>query len=250
MKICVCVKRVPATTTRVVVGADKQLDPTGVEFELNPYDEFAVEQALQVKEAGGEGSVTAVSFGSADAKKELQKVLAMGADDALLLTNDAAAHADGATTAKVLAHELQAAGAQLIFFGKQAVDRDQHGVGPAVATRLGMPCITEVVKFELQGDQVVCEREIEGGRETVTAPLPCAITCQKGLNEPRFASLKGIMAAKKKPVEIKEVDLEGVAVEVVDMALPPERPAGRIIGEGPDAVPALIEALRNEAKAL
>ena len=123
-------------------------------------------------------------------------------------------------------------------------------MGPAVATRLGMPCITEVVKFELQGDQVVCEREIEGGRETVTAPLPCAITCQKGLNEPRFASLKGIMAAKKKPLEIKEVSLEGVAVEVVDMALPPERPAGRIIGEGPDAVPALIEALRNEAKAL
>ena len=249
MKICVCVKRVPATTTRVVVGADKQLDPTGVEFELNPYDEFAVEQALQVKEAG-EGSVTAISFGSADSKKELQKVLAMGADDAVLLTNDAAPHVDGATTAKVLADELQAAGAQLIFFGKQAVDRDQHGVGPAVATRLGMPCITEVVKFELQGDQVVCEREIEGGRETVTAPLPCAITCQKGLNEPRFASLKGIMAAKKKPLEMKDVSLEGAAVEVVDMALPPERPAGRIIGEGPDAVPALIEALRNEAKVL
>ncbi|MCH2100497.1 MAG: electron transfer flavoprotein subunit beta/FixA family protein [Planctomycetes bacterium] len=243
-------KRVPATTTRVVIGADKQLDPAGVEFELNPYDEFAVEQALQVKESGGEGSVTAISFGLADAKKELQKVLAMGADNAVLLTHNSAPHADGATTAKMLAEELRNTEAQLIFFGKQAVDRDQHGVGPAVATRLGIPCITEVVKFELQGNQVICEREIEGGRETVTAPLPCAITCQKGLNEPRFASLKGIMAAKKKPLEIKEVDLESAAVEVIDMSLPPERPAGRIIGEGPDAVPELIEALRNEAKVL
>lgn len=250
MKICVCVKRVPATTTRVVVGADHRLDPSGVEFVLNPYDEFAVEQALQVKEAAGDGTVTAFSFGSGDTQKELRTVLAMGADAAVLLAHDDAPHADGATTAKVLADALKDQGADLIFFGKQAVDRDQHGVGPAVATRLGMPCITEVVSFELQDGQVVCEREVEGGRETVSAPLPCAITCQKGLNEPRFASLKGIMAAKKKPLETTEVSLDGAAVEVVSMSLPPERPAGRIVGEGADAIPALMEALRNEAKVL
>lgn len=250
MKICVCVKRVPATTTRVAIADGKQLDPSGVEFVLNPYDEFAVEQALQVKEASGEATVSAFSFGSGDAQKELRTVLAMGADDATLLANADAPHADGATTAKVLADALKDQGAQLIFFGKQAVDRDQHGVGPAVATRLGMPCITEVVKFELQGDQVVCEREVEGARETVSSPLPCAITCQKGLNEPRFASLKGIMAAKKKPLETVEVSIESAAVEVVEMAMPPARPDGRIVGEGADAVPALIEALKNEAKVL
>ena len=250
MKICVCVKRVPATTTRVAVAEGKKLDPAGVEFVLNPYDEFAVEQALQVKEAAGDGSVAAFSFGSGDAQKELRTVLAMGADEAVLLKNDEAPQADGSATAKVLADALRERGADLVFFGKQAVDRDQHGVGPAVATRLGMPCITEVVSFELQGDTVVCEREVEGGRETVSSSLPCAITCAKGLNEPRFASLKGIMAAKKKPLEIVETALDSAVVELVEMSLPPERPAGRIVGEGAAAVPELIDALRNEAKVL
>ena len=125
-----------------------------------------------------------------------------------------------------------------------------YGVGPAVATILGVPCITEVVKLDVADGKVIAEREVEGARETVEAPLPCAITCQKGLNEPRFASLKGIMAAKKKPLETREVELPAATVEVVDMALPPERPAGRIVGEGAAAVPALIDALRDEAKVL
>jgi len=250
MKVCVCVKRVPVTTTRVVVANGKQLDPSGVAYEINEYDRFAIEQAIQVKEAGSDVEVAAYSFGSGDTQKDLRQVLAMGADSATLLQNAEAPHADGATTAKLLADAMREQGADLIFFGKQAVDRDQHGVGPAVATRLGMPCITEVSKFELQGDKVVCERDVEGGRETITASLPCAITCQKGLNEPRTPSLKGIMAAKKKPLDIVEVSLDNVAVEVVDMSLPAERPAGRIVGEGAAAVPALIDALRNEAKAL
>ncbi|MBC8405228.1 MAG: electron transfer flavoprotein subunit beta/FixA family protein [Planctomycetes bacterium] len=249
MKICVCVKRVPATTTRVAVGENNRIDPSGVEFVLNPYDELAVEQALKVKEAG-EGTVSAFCFGSSNTQKEMRTVLAMGADDATLLQNDDAPHADGATTAKVLAEALKDGGYDLIFFGKQAVDRDQHGVGPAVATMLGIPCITEAISFELQGDKVVCEREVEGGRETVEAPLPCAVTCMKGLNEPRFASLKGIMAAKRKPLNIVETAMESAAVEVVELAMPPARPAGRIVGEGATAVPELVAALRNEAKVL
>ncbi len=249
MKICVCVKRVPATTTRVAVGENNRIDPSGVEFVLNPYDELAVEQALKVKEAG-EGTVSAFCFGSSNTQKEMRTVLAMGADDATLLQNDDAPHADGATTAKVLAEALKDGDYDLIFFGKQAVDRDQHGVGPAVATMLGIPCITEAISFELQGDKVVCEREVEGGRETVEAPLPCAVTCMKGLNEPRFASLKGIMAAKRKPLNIVETAMESAAVEVVELAMPPARPAGRIVGEGAAAVPELVAALRNEAKVL
>jgi electron transfer flavoprotein beta subunit len=249
VKICVCVKRVPATTTRVAVGENNRIDPSGVEFVINPYDELAVEQALKVKEAG-EGTVSAFCFGSSNTQKELRTVLAMGADDATLLQNDDAPHADGATTAKVLADALKDGGYDLIFFGKQAVDRDQHGVGPAVATMLGIPCITEAISFELQGDKVVCEREVEGGRETVEAPLPCAVTCMKGLNEPRFASLKGIMAAKRKPLNIVETAIENAAVEVVELAMPPARPAGRIVGEGAAAVPELVAALRNEAKVL
>jgi electron transfer flavoprotein beta subunit len=250
LKICVCVKRVPATTSRVVVGEGQKLDPTGVEYILNPYDEFAVEQALQVKEAAADGSVTVVSFGNGDNQKELRTVLAMGADDAVLLKNDQAGDADGATTARILADAIREGGYDLLFFGKQAMDRDQHGVGPAVATMLGMGCITEASTFELQGDKVRCEREVEGASETIEVSLPCAVTCQKGLNEPRFASLKGIMAAKRKSLEIVEVAMDQLAVEVLEMSMPPARPAGRIVGEGVAAVPELVAALRDEAKVL
>ncbi len=251
MESIVCVKRVPSTTTRVQVGGDgKSLDPSGVEYILNPYDEFAVEEALKQKEAAGSGSVTTVSFGDGAAQKELRTTLAMGADAALLLSNDGAPGADGATTARVLAEAIRGRSFDLLFFGKQAVDRDQHGVGPMVATLLDVPCVTEVVELELADGKVRCVREVEGGRETVEAPLPCAITCQKGLNEPRYASLKGIMAAKKKPLETVETAVDSMAVEVVEMLMPPARPAGRIVGEGADAVPALIEALQNEAKVL
>lgn len=251
MEAIVCVKRVPSTTTRVQVGADgRSLDPSGVEYVLNPYDEFAVEEALRQRDAAGGGRVTAISFGDEAAQKELRTVLAMGADAALLLANSEAPNADGATTARILAEAIRGRSFDLLLFGKQAVDRDQHGVGPAVATLLGVPCVSEVVAIEVGDGKVVCQREVEGGRETVEAPLPCAITCQKGLNEPRYASLKGIMAAKKKPLEVQPVADFTPAVQVLEMTLPPPRPAGRILGEGPDAVPALIEALKNEAKVL
>lgn len=243
------VKRVPATTTNVVV-ADNKLDPSGVEFVMNPYDEFAVEEALQQKDKAGEGNVTVMSLGAGEAQKELRTALAMGADAAVLLTNAEAPHADAATTARALAAAVEGREFDLLLFGKQAVDRDQHGVGPAVATRLGVPCITEVVKLEIADGKVIAEREVEGARETVEASLPCAITCMKGLNEPRFASLKGIMAAKKKPMETVEVDLGAPAVEVVAMTMPPARPEGRIVGEGAAAVPELVRALREEAKVL
>ncbi|MCH2113155.1 MAG: electron transfer flavoprotein subunit beta/FixA family protein [Planctomycetes bacterium] len=251
MKSIVCVKRVPATTTRVKVSADAPtLDPNGVEFVLNPYDEFAVEESLKQKEAAGDGSVTAISLGAQDSQKELRTVLAMGADEALLLKNEGAPQADALTTARILADAIRGREFDLLFFGKQAVDRDQHGVGPAVATLLGIPCISDVVQMEVSAGKVVCEREVEGGRETVEAPLPCAITCHKGLNEPRYASLKGIMQAKKKPLEIKDTELGEPAVEILAMSLPAERPAGRVLGEGAGVVPELVRALKEEAKVL
>lgn len=249
MNIISFVKRVPSTTTKVAV-AGNQLDPTGVEFVLNPYDEYAVEEALQLKEKAGDGNVTVITLGSADSQKELRTTLAMGADAAVLLSNAGAPSADAATTARVLAAATEGREFDLLLFGKQAVDRDQHGVGPGVATRLGIPCITEVVKLEITDGKVIAEREVEGGRETIEASLPCAITCTKGLNEPRFASLKGIMQAKKKPMDIVEVDLGSPAIEIVSMDMPPARPAGRIVGEGAAAVPELIRALREEAKVL
>ena len=250
MKSIVFIKRVPSTTTQVRIQDGVSLDPSGVEFELNPYDDFAVEEALQQREKAGEGAVTAVSFGTADARKELLTVLAKGADEALLLESDQAPAVDGATTASILADAVRGKEFDILLFGKQAVDRDQHGVGPAVATLLGVPCISEVVEIKIEGGTVQAKREVEGGHEEVEAPLPCAITCHKGLNEPRFANLKGIMAAKKKPLETVQVEIPAPKVEVLAMEFPPERPEGRIIGEGAEAVPALVDALRNEAKVL
>lgn len=249
MDIISFVKRVPATTTIVAIK-DQQLDPQGVEYVMNPYDEFAVEEALKLRDEAGSGSVLAVSLSDGAAQKELRTALAMGADEALLLNNAEAGNIDCMTTARALADGVQGRNFDLLLFGKQAVDRDQHGVGPAVATILGVPCITEVVKLTIEGDKVIAEREVEGARETLEASLPCAITCQKGLNEPRRASLKGIMAAKKKPMETREIELAAASMEVVEMALPPDRPAGRMVGEGAAAVPALIDALRGEAKVL
>jgi len=251
LKAIVCVKRVPSTTTRVKIAADSRtIDPTGVEFILNPYDEIAVEEALKQKQEAGEGSVDVVCFGAANSKKELRTVLAMGADSATLLQNDAAPNCDSITTARVLVDFIRGQEFEMLFFGKQAVDRDQHGVGPAVATMLEIPCVTEVTKLELQDNKVVCEREVEGGMELVEAPIPCAITCQKGLNEPRYASLKGIMQAKKKPLDVIDVEVGEPAVEILSMEMPPARPEGRIIGEGAGAVPELVRVLKEEAKVL
>ncbi len=250
MDIIAFVKRVPTTTMRVVVKDSVRLDPTGVEYELNPYDEFAVEEGLKQRDAAGSGSLTAVCFGPAEAQKELRKVLAMGADAALLLENAGANDCDAMATASVIADAVRDRPHQLLLFGKQAVDRDQHGVGPAVATLLGIPCITEVVQLTIEGGEVVAEREVEGAREVVRAPLPCAVTCQKGLNEPRFPSLKGIMAAKKKPMETVAVELPAATVEIVEMTLPAPRDAGEMLGEGAAAVPALVDRLRNKEKVL
>ncbi len=245
MEIFSFVKRVPSTTANVEIK-DQQLDTSGCEFEINPYDLFAVEEGLRQKEAAGDGNVTSVSFGSDASQKDLRTTLAMGADAALLLRNDAADTADAATTAKVIAAAMDGRSFDLLLFGKQAVDRDQHGVGPGVATRLGIPCITEVISLTIDDGKVTAMREVEGATETITTSVPCAITCQKGLNEPRLASLKGIMAAKRKPLESIDTEMPAMALTVESTQPPDVRPAGRIVANAAE----LVDALRNEAKVL
>lgn len=245
MEIFSFVKRVPSTTANVEIK-DQHLDTSGCEFEINPYDLFAIEEGLRQKEVAGAGNVTSVSFDDDTSQKELRTALAMGADAALLIKNDAAATADAATTAKVLAGAIGERNFDLLLFGKQAVDRGQHGVGPGVATRLGVPCITEVISLSIADGQVTAQRDVEGATETVTASLPCAITCQKGLNEPRLPTLKGIMAAKKKPLESIDVEMPALALTVESTQPPAARPAGRIVNNAAE----LVDALRNEAKVL
>ena len=250
MDIVVCVKRVPATDAAIKVAADgKSIDPAGVTFELNAYDEFALEQALRIKEQIGAGSVTVVTIGSKEAQKELRDTLARGADKAVLLSTTEWMW-DGTQTAAALAAWIKTVPCNLVLCGRQAVDSDNNQLPANLAARLGFACVTEVSKLALEGGVFTAERDIEGAREVVTCKTPAVISCQKGLNEPRYANLKGIMAAKKKPLEEAAAQLGAPAMEIVSLTLPPARAAGKIVGQGADAVPALIAALRNEAKAL
>ena len=200
MKIVVCVKRVPDTETRIRVGADgTSIDPGGVKYVLNPYDEFALEGALRLKESLPEGEVVALTLGDDASQETLRSALAMGADRAVLV--DGTADADGLATARVLAEALQGESPDLVLLGIKAVDQDRQQVGPMLATIMARPCITGVREFELTDGTVAAAREVEGGTERVEAPLPAVLTVTKGAYEPRYASLKGIMAAKRKPLE-------------------------------------------------
>jgi electron transfer flavoprotein beta subunit len=157
---------------------------------------------------------------------------------------------DGLATAKGLVAELTDHDAVLVLFGVKAADDDQQQVGPMVATLLGRPCVTAVSSFEVTGDSVRCRREVEGGTEVVDVQLPAVLTVTKGEFEPRYASLKGIMAAKRKPLEQKPASVPEARVALMELELPPARPEGRIVGEGPDAAAALVRLLREEAKVL
>ena len=248
MKSIVCVKRVPDTEARIRIAGDgASIDPSGVKFVLNPYDEFAVEAALKHKEAAGQGEVTVVSVGDASSAETLRTALAMGADNAVLLKADRAA--EGLAAAKALAEEIRGRQYDLVLFGMKAIDDDLQAVGPMVAELLGIPVATAVTEFSVADGKVTAQREIEGGSEVVELKLPCAITLTKGAYEPRYASLKGIMAAKKKPLEEKAAAGDGAAPSFT-LSYPPERQAGRIVGEGPDAVPELLRLLRQEAKVI
>ena len=245
----VCIKQVADSETRVKVGADgKSLDPAGVTLILNPYDEFALEQALRIKEKLGAGEVIAVSLGGAGVQTTLRNALAMGADRAIHLRGDAAT--DPLQVARALAAGIKDLGAQIVWFGRQAIDDDASQVGPMTAELLDLPCVTSVATFELEGTKATVERDIEGGREVIEVTLPAAFTADKGLNEPRYASLKGIMAAKKKPIDERPLELGEAGLEVVSLALPAARSAGRIVGQGTAAVPELLRVLREEARVL
>nr|WP_240978857.1 electron transfer flavoprotein subunit beta/FixA family protein [Longimicrobium terrae] len=249
VKSIVCVKRVPDTEARLrIAGDEKSVEAAGVKFVLNPYDEFAVEAALKHKEAAGSGEVTAISVGGAESAETLRTALAMGADNAVLLKT--AGRAEGLAVARVLAEEIKGREYDLLLFGMKAIDDDLQAVGPMTAELLGIPAASAVTEFSVADGRVTAHREIEGGHEVVELRMPCALTMTKGAYEPRYASLKGIMAAKKKPLEEKAATAGDAGVETRKLSYPSERQAGRIVGQGADAVPALLKLLREEAKVL
>lgn len=248
MKIIVCVNHVPDTETKVKIGPDgKTIDKNNVNFMLNPYDEYAIEAALRLKEKFG-GETVVMSLGGDAHKETIRKALAMGIEKAVLLRDDSVR--DSYSVAYALAEELKIMSPECILFGKQSIDYYGEQIPGIVAEFLGWPSVSTVVKFDVQDGKVVCEREIEGGREVVETKFPLVVSAQKGMNEPRYPSLKGIMAAKSKPIEEKQPKPLAPKVEVVGMQNPPAKQAGRIIGTDVSAVPELVRLLREEAKVI
>jgi electron transfer flavoprotein beta subunit len=250
MKIVACIKRVPTTEAQAKVAADgKNLDAAGYQYMASFYDEIAVEEALRTKEKHG-GDVTVLTVGPSEAAKEVREFLARGADTGVILKDADPSSRGPRWTARALADKVRALGAELVFTGRVATDRDHAAVGPMLATYLGWACVSEVIELEITGGKGRAKRETEHAIETVEFALPAVITCNKGLNEPRRASLKGIMAVKTKPIAEEAPSDAGAQQHIVSVELPPARKGGRIVGQGVEAVPALIDALRNEAKVL
>jgi len=249
MKVVVCINHVPDTETRIRVGPDgTAIDRAGVNFMMSPYDEIAVEEGLRIRDKF-KGDVTVISLGPDANKETLRKALAMGADRALLLRDDGVR--DSYAIASGLAAEIKGLLPDVVLFGKQSIDYDDGQVGTLVAELLSYPSVAVVVKLEIQEDgSVVCEREIEGGHEVVLTRLPAVFLAQKGLNDPRYPSLKGIMAAKNKPIEERQAAPADVRVHTVVLRKPPAKNPGRIVGTDATAVPELVRLLHEEAKVI
>lgn len=249
MKILVALKQVPDTETKIKVAADgRSLDPADVKWITSPYDEYALEEALRLKESKG-AEVVAVAVGEEKAKDILRNALALGADQAVLIKS--AQTGDPLAVAQILAAFAEGKGFGLLLFGNKGFGADNGAVGPMVAEKLDAAQANLVTKLELGEGTFRAEREGDGGTEILEGSLPAVITAQRGLNEPRYASLKGIMAAKKKPIEEMDGTAVATTTHVSALSLPPARPEGRKLeGDAAAQAAALMGLLKNEAKVL
>ena len=259
MNSVVCITHVPDTESRIkVADSGVRIDEVGVKFVVSPYDEYALEEAIRVKEARG-GEVTVVTFGPDRAGQGLRECLARGATAAVHVKGDDS-RADSLGIAMTLAAALKGMPFDLVFLGKQGVGTDNSLVGPMLSELLGIPQVNVVTKFELGDGCAIAHREVEGAEEVIEVMLPALVTAQKGLNEPRYSSLKGIMAAKKIKIDEKSLadlglsddDIYGKRVRVTSLEMPPEKSPGRMI-DAADPVQAareIVRFIREEAKAL
>ena len=262
MNLIVCVKQVPDTEAKITIAGDgKSIDDAEINYILNPYEEFAIEEALRIKEAAQQGEVILVSVGSERAATALRNGLAMGADRAILVADEALENNDPLATATVLAKVIKELDYKLIFCGQQGIGGDNSQVGAMLAELLDLPQVCVVTKLEIMDGKLKAHRQIEGLTEVVEAALPAIITAQKGLNEPRYPSLKGIMMAKKKPLEQKSLADLGLKVEDIGetaakikttkLELPPKRTAGKIVeGDPQELAKELVDWMQRDAKLL
>jgi electron transfer flavoprotein beta subunit len=257
MNIFVLMKRTFDTEEKITLQHGR-IQEDGAEFIINPYDEYAIEEAIQVRDAHG-GEITVVTVGNVDSEKELRTALAMGCDKAVLINiEDDLEDSDQFTTAKILAEYLKDKNPDLILAGNVAIDGGSGQVGPRVAELLGIPYVTTITKLEIDGNNVTVVRDVEGDSEVIETSLPLLVTAQQGLNEPRYPSLPGIMKAKKKPLdelELDDLDLEEDDVapktKSIEIYLPPKKEAGKILqGELQNQVKELVHLLHTEAKVI
>lgn len=257
MNIYVLLKRTFDTEEKITL-ANGNINEDGAEFIINPYDEYAVEEAIQVRDAQG-GEVTVVTVGNEFAEKQLRTALAMGADKAVLINiEEDVAYGDQFTTAKIISKYLKDKDPDLIIAGNVAIDGGSGQVGPRVAELLGIPYITTITELKIVGTNVSVTRDVEGDAEIIETSLPLLVTAQQGLNEPRYPSLPGIMKARKKPFE--ELELDDLELEEDDVAaktktieiyLPPKKEAGKVLsGDMSEQVKELVQLLRSEAKVI
>jgi electron transfer flavoprotein beta subunit len=264
VNIIVCLKQVPDTETQIKIAPDgKSIVTDDIKWVMNPYDEFGVEEALRLKEKFG-GEVTVVGLGPKRVTESIRTALAMGADKGILISDDALAGSDSLGTAKALAAVIKDLEYDIIFTGQRGIDDDMGVVGASVAELLGIPQLSLILKVEVaeDGQSVKVQRPVEGQNLVLESSLPALITAQKGLNEPRYASLPGIMKAKKKPLEEKTLADLGMdpsqvgqgarKQKIIALSSPPERAAGKIIaGETPQEKAAeLTRLLHEEAKVI
>jgi electron transfer flavoprotein beta subunit len=263
MRIIVCIKQTPDTEAQIkLIDQDRKIATQELKFILNPYDEFAIEEALRIKEKTGTGEVILVSVGLDSVKEPLLRGLAMGADRAIVIPPPAVSHMDSLLTATLLASVVQQEKGELVFCGKQGIDEDNMHVGVMLAELLDWPHVNVVTKLEITGNRARVEREIEGGQtEVYDVQLPALFGTHKSLNTPRYASLPGIMKAKKKPMDVKtyqdlgldEATLQGlVQTTVTHYEYPPKKPAGKILQGMPTEamVDQVVGWLRSEAKVI
>lgn len=256
MNIYVIMKRTFDTEEKIQIE-NGQIVEDGAEFIINPYDEYAIEEAIQLRDEHG-GEVTLVTVGDEEAEKQLRTGLAMGADKAVLIEDEDVEDGDQFSTQAILAAYFKDKEADIILAGNVAVDGGSGQVGPRLAEKLGINHVTSIVKLEVADGKATVEKDVEGDQEIIEVSLPLLVTAQQGLNEPRYPSLPGIMKAKKKPLEtldLDDLDLEEDDVEgktkTVERYLPPGKAAGKILeGEMDDQVKELVSLLKNEAKVI
>lgn len=244
MKILVCISNVPDTTTKISFNNNKELNTAGVQFIINPYDEIALTRALELKEAQG-GTVTVINVGTAATEPNIRKALAIGADDAIRVN---AEPTDALFVATQIAEVAKKNQYDIILTGRESIDYNGAQVGGMIAELLDLPSVSVAVKLDVNGNEATLEREIDGGKEVVSVPMPFVATAQKGMAEPRIPNMRGIMTARTKPLQVVEPVAAEKATEHIRFEQPPAKSAVKMIPA--DHAEQLVELLHNEAKVI